>query len=168
MRLINNLKLTALFILVTSTSLYAQNDYFSNANPPAVTLNNARRLIVPERFRTLSANLPRLRDLLWSLPSEGTAQRKTAPELVLPMPDGTKARFHVWESSIQEPGLAAKFPEIRTFAGQGIDDPYATIRLDYSPYFGFHAQILSPKGNIYIDPYARGNREYYISYYTED
>jgi hypothetical protein len=60
-------------------------------------------------------------------------------------------------------GLAAKFPEIRSFTGQGIDDPYATIKLDFNPYSGFHAQILSfAKGRVYIDPYARGDLGNYI------
>jgi phage tail sheath protein FI len=36
------------------------------------------------------------------------------------MPNGSFAKFHVWESSIQEKGLSEKFPEIKTFAGQGI------------------------------------------------
>ena len=85
------------------------------------------------------------------------------------MPDGTMGRFHVWESSIQEPGLQEKFPEIRTYAGQGIDDPYATIRFDFNPYDGFHGQVLSPvKGRVYIDPYARGDIDNYISYYQKD
>jgi hypothetical protein len=85
------------------------------------------------------------------------------------MPDGKMAKFHVWESSIMEPGLAAKLPDIKTFAGQGIDDPYATIRFDYNPYTGFHAQILSTaKGRVFIDPYAKGDVNYYISYDVKD
>src|SRR5690606_40429516 len=72
-------------------------------------------------------------------------------------------------SSIQEPGLEARFPEIKTFSGQGIDDPTATIRFDFNPYFGFRAQILSPvTGRIYIDPYANKNIDYVISYYHKD
>jgi len=84
------------------------------------------------------------------------------------MPDGRNAAFRVWESSIQEPGLEAQFPEIRTFNGQGIDDPYATIRMDFNPYFGFHAQILSILGNVYIDPYSRGNIVDYVSYFGNE
>lgn len=83
------------------------------------------------------------------------------------MPDGKMAKFHVWESSIQEPGLEAKFPGIKTFVGQGVDDRYATIRLDYSPY-GFHAQVLTVNGSFYIDPYARGEVNNYISYFRTD
>jgi len=57
-----------------------------------------------------------------------------------------------------ESALSNRFSEIRTLAGQGIDEPYATLRMDYNPYFGFSAQILTPKnGDIYIDPYARGD-----------
>ena len=87
--------------------------------------------------------------------------------MYIPMPDGRMASFRVWESSIQEPALEAKFPEIRTFAGQGIDDPYATIRFDYTPR-GFHAQVLTPGNTYYIDPYAVGNTTDYISYFRRD
>ena len=106
---------------------------------------------------------------LWSLPAEkNLVNRQQAPVLELPMPGGGTARFRVWETSIMEPALEAKFPEIRTFLGQGIDDPYASIRFDYNPYFGFSAQILSVHGDIYIDPFARFDINHYISYYSGD
>ncbi|MFT5130824.1 MAG: subtilisin-like proprotein convertase family protein, partial [Rhodothermales bacterium] len=47
--------------------------------------------------------------------------------------------------------------------GNGVDVPAATARLDITPQ-GFHAQILSPGGAVYIDPQVR-SRETYVSYY---
>ena len=83
------------------------------------------------------------------------------------MPDGRMVRFRVWESSIQEPALEAKFPEIKTFAGHGIDDIYASIRFDIGPR-GFHAQVLTINGSYYIDPYSVGITLLIISVISEE
>ncbi len=168
MKQFNKTLLTILFVLVAGFSLKAQNRFFSDANESKINNTNYKRTIVPQKYRTVSVNTTALKNFLWSLPSEkNVVNRKQAPVMELPMPDGSSAKFHVWESSIQEPALEAKFPEIKTFLGQGIDDPYATIRFDYTD-FGFHAQILSVNGNIYMDPYARGDVNNYMSYYSRD
>ena len=169
MRINFKLTLTVLFSISIAFSAGAQNNFFAPAAESSIRIPNAKRVIVPQRFHLAKANTQQLKNFLWSLPSENElTSRSAAPVMELPMPDGNVARFRVWESSIQEPGLESKFPEIKTFSGQGIDDPYATIRMDYNPYFGFHAQVLSINGRVYIDPYARGNIDYYMSYNHAD
>ncbi len=156
-----------IFALIATTgfSQAGKNSFFESVSESAVSLAG-NRVIIPTKYNTLKADINQLKSFLWALPSEKNVNQRTAPVIQIPMPDGTMAEFRVWESSIMEPGLEAKFPEIKTFAGQGITDPYATIRFDYNPYSGFHAQVLSAvTGAYYIDPYAPNNTNDYISYF---
>ena len=91
-----------------------------------------------------------------------------AKVLSLPMPDGSFQRFRVTAVNVMPPELAAKFPRIRTFIGEGIDDPSATARFDITP-LGFHAQVLSPHGAVYVDPYGRDDEPtFHASYFKRD
>ncbi|MFN0158538.1 MAG: reprolysin-like metallopeptidase [Bacteroidota bacterium] len=123
------------------------------------------RLIIPVEYRTLRLNLEFLGTVLRRSPMEGSIRLKESPvTIALPLPDGGFGRFSVVESPIMAPELAIRYPEIRTYLGQGIDDPTATVRFDVTPE-GFHAMILSAGPTIYIDPYSRGNTQVYISYF---
>ncbi|MBK9047721.1 MAG: hypothetical protein IPL74_13795 [Bacteroidetes bacterium] len=84
----------------------------------------------------------------------------------MPMPDGTTQAFSIFKSVVMHPDLAANFPEIKTFAGYGIDHPEDHIRLDITP-LGFHAMILSPRGQVFIDPYSTNTTTDYICYYKK-
>lgn len=157
-----------LFFSVFYQKGISQNLFFNDLGANKVLPNIGQRVIIPQQFKTVSLNFNSMKVFLRSLPSESqNLYRNQAPVLTLIKPDGSPARFHVWESSIQEPALQVKFPDIRTFAGQGIDDPYASIRFDIGPN-GFHAQILSANGSYYIDPFSVGDVNNYISYYRKD
>jgi Ca2+-binding RTX toxin-like protein len=125
--------------------------------------------IQPSQFQAFALDVASLKAVLSNAPPEliPVGARSVPLEMTLPMPDGTFARFQVEESPIMEPELAAKFPEINTYSGQGIDDPAASLRFDVTPA-GFHAQILSPSGTYYIDPYDPLNDSLYISYFKRD
>jgi hypothetical protein len=126
------------------------------------------RHIVPQLYRTIKLDVTGMRNFLSEAPLEFSDETRSKPiTLSLPMPDGSMQKFSIVESPIMEPELAAKYPEIKTYMGKGIDDLYASVRFDFTVH-GFHAMILSPEGNTFIDPYSLGDIENYISYYTKD
>jgi len=87
--------------------------------------------------------------------------------LTIPNSDGKPERFRAVESSVMEPALAAKYPGIKTYVGQGIDDPSATIHFDLSPR-GFHAMVLgADRKTMYIDPVDREGK-YYVVFSRKD
>src|SRR4030095_13192985 len=110
------------------------------------------RFIKPKNYRTLSIDKPAMQELLQSAPDESARQTSTTI-FEMPMPNGTIASFRIYTVPVMSPELAAKFPEIKTYAGQGIDDPASSIRLDMTP-LGFHAMVLSPGKQVFIDPYS--------------
>ena len=104
---------------------------------------------------------------LTSAPRESARLARKPLVISLPGPNGRFQRFAVQESPIMEPGLAARHPDIRTYSGRGIDEPAATIRFDLTP-LGFHAQVGSPTGWWYIDPYYHRDQSLYVSYFGRD
>lgn len=158
---------SSIFLLsacVTNAQTYFFNDTEQNA-----LKNKKNSQTYQQHYRLLSVNNTGLRDFLWSLPAEqASSNHKNSPVISLPMPDGKMARFRVWEYSMIEPALAQKYPDIKTFAGYGIDDPYAALRMDYNPSYGFSAQVLSVNGDVYIDPYEKGDVNHCMSFYSKD
>jgi subtilisin-like proprotein convertase family protein len=122
-------------------------------------------------YRPVTLDLASLRPVLAAAPMEGSAAaaRGTAASvLALPLPDGTTGRFRLVEAPVMAPSLAAQYPQIKTYAGVGLDDPTASIRCDLTP-LGFHAQILSERmGTIYIDPVSINDHLHYLSFFRRD
>jgi hypothetical protein len=124
--------------------------------------------VQPKTFRAVNLQHAQLRPLLGKAPQESAQTLVSSGALIsLPMPDGTQAQFRFVESPVMHPDLAARFPEIKTYRGCGVDDPAATVRFDLTPS-GFHAQILSPKGATYIEPYLRGDTNLHAVYSRRD
>lgn len=158
-----------LFFSFATAKTFAQNYFFTDATESGFKLPGHKRQIVPERYRTVSLDTIQLTQFLATLPLEQLLiNRNIAPVLSLPMPDGRVARFRVWESPIAEAGLIQKFPNLKTYTGQGIDDPTATIKIDWTD-FGFHAMVYSDITGYYlIDPYDHLTKTNYITYFKKD
>ena len=142
---------------------------WQTVNDIAAAVGNAQPDIRPTKYKVFALDTGALRSTLATAPMEFTAeaQRGVRAEVALPMPDGKMARFLVEESPIMEPALAERFPDIKTYRAQGVDDPAATARFGITRA-GFHAIILSPSGAYYIDPYKRGDAINHLSYFRSD
>jgi hypothetical protein len=87
--------------------------------------------------------------------------------LELPYPDGSFHTYKVWESSIMESGLAAKFPQIKTYFGFDMANPGATLKLDINP-INFHAMVFDGTRTFMINPRNRNNATIYASFFKKD
>ncbi len=159
-------------LLILATAVFAQNarrpnDRMWQSIDERLLDRTAKRVLVPTAYRTVRLDKGALVQALAAAPMEFTGDRSRNPIIYLPMPDGTPARFRFEESPVIEPGLAAKYPGLKTYRAQGIDDPSATCRFDWLPT-GFHAIILSAAGTVLIDPYAQGDTSNYITYLKRD
>ncbi len=135
---------------------------------PAVSARGARPSLQPTRARSLTLDRASIAAIAAAAPAERTAAARSNP-LVLSLPDpaGGFQRFAIVDSPVMEAGLAAKHPDIRTYAGRGIDDPSASIRMDITP-LGLHASVRSQNGAWYIDPYFHLDDSVYVSYFRRD
>ncbi|WP_288004180.1 reprolysin-like metallopeptidase [Thermonema sp.] len=150
-----------------SSAVYAQQSaYWQAVQARDVQLpSSAQRVLFPEEYALFRLNASLFMNEMQKAPQEAARTASKGVVMELPLPDGSVQRFRVYESPVMAPALAAKYPAIKTYVAQGIDDPTATARLGWTPTKGFHAIIRSKEGTVYIDPYAKGQKEYYMSYF---
>ena len=159
--------LPALVLLLLPFSVMADTPLWTDVEESNLRITGTRD-IVPDQYRSVALDLNSLQSVLNEAPMAGTALALVSETiLTLPLPHGGFTQFRIVEAPMMEAELAAQFPEIRTFRGQGIDDPAATLRFDITPQ-GFHAMTLGPSGSIWIDPYQREDGQHYVVYYRDE
>ena len=152
-------------LLSASVSTYAQGhastavDWSSGIE----TLATARETIAGTR--AVAYNHDALVASLTDVPQEADVLRVdfSNATISLPMPTDRSTAgwsvvdFFVVQSDVMHPDLAARYPEIRSFLVQGVNDRRISGRIDLSTD-GFHGILHSPKGTVYLDPWSAGER----------
>ncbi|MEP6464757.1 MAG: reprolysin-like metallopeptidase [Parafilimonas sp.] len=160
-----------LFFIVAcflTASAFSQNNYWKPVNvKDAASFTKGKELFTgsfkPAVYKLFSLNENDFSALLKQSPYESNTPAEQSKFIVsVPVADGTTEQFRITESPVMEPKLQAKYPEIRSYLGQGVTDPSSVIRFDFSPY-GFHAIIISPKrSTIYINPITTAKNLYTV------
>ncbi len=122
----------------------------------------------PTKYKVAKVSDVDIKSILWSAPYEDESIAIDSPaRLRLMMADGTTMTFGMVRYDMQEPLLAAKFDDIRTFKGRSLSDQRIRVRLDYTVH-GLRAVINAPGQHVYIEHYKRGNKDYKIIYDRKD
>jgi len=142
----------------------AQAGLWTDAQPAAGIM--ASRDSAPRAARMVNMDLAGLRQWAQALPDEHAAL-SDQPLLSVPLPDGGSLTFRLHATQVMAPQLAARYPQIRTFAGTATDGSGVQGRFDIGPR-GFHAQIFLAAGTAYIDPVSRRGGALHQVYFDRD
>ena len=147
----------------------ANDRYWTDVTGKDVYSSGERR-INPDHYRTFELNYPLYKMALMNAPHEqNTKLRNSSFIITIPLPEGNLQSFRIVEYRMLEEGLTEKYPELKTYYGTGIDNPAASVRIDFT-YNGFHAMIFTGtlNGSVFIDPMTTGTTGFYTVYYKKD
>ena len=149
----------SIILCLVSTIIFSQSKHWKLADIEKSNFSTDAlkyRKSIPTNFKVYELDVQKFKnEILVAKINESTI-------IELPTLDGIK-RFSFKEASSLSKGLALKFPVIKSYVAQGIDDPSATARFSFGTD-GFHGVIFyTDKPSFYIDPYTK-NYNSYISY----
>lgn len=133
---------------------YAQNAMWDRADGKSIPQSALMdRASVPSQYHLFSLDLPALKAKLATAPLRGGKQSSS---VIVQFPDGNGQlkSFKVYEAPVMQPGLAAKYPDSKSYVGQGVDNPSDVIRFSITRY-GLHTMLSSSEGTAYTDPYTK-------------
>jgi len=120
-------------------------------NPEAVTYANKESIRNPRLFQL---DVAQLRQNLAHTPDRFTASRGEGVVVTFPNANGQMESFRVKESSNMAPELAARYPDIKSYIGQGIENPASTIYFSLSP-LGLQSMVVKADQSAeFIEPYT--------------
>lgn len=157
--------ITIIFFLSLSTLSYGQ--IWQVASEKNIARKGLRG-IQPASFQLATVDDTALRAILWSAPAEAEV-RPNASEVRVPLMlrTGEIALFKVVEYKMMQEGLAAKYPDIKTFKAVLESDPRVTAQIDYTVH-GLRAVINDRRQKTYIDHYQRDDKATKVIYTRDE
>lgn len=145
----------------------AQTGFFSPADANARTSQSVEKKITKlSHYRLRTGDL---RSYLLAAPMEFKSKSAEGLALEIPLPNGTLETFTVFESPILSPEIAAKHPEIKTYAGKGTIHKQYSVRINLTST-GFNAIILGVENDaVYFEKINNDTTDnIYRSYFSRD
>jgi reprolysin-like metallo-peptidase family M12B/type IX secretion system substrate protein len=152
-------------LLFVGASSFSQNNFWKKVEANQVAAFTKDQQLFPGSFKPSVYKLFSLDETtLGIILKQARIQSVSKSDFIIAIPvaDGSIKHFRITESPVMQPKLQAKYPNIRSYAGQGIEDASSVIHFDFTP-LGFHAIIISPdKSTVYINPVSTAKQLYLV------
>lgn len=157
-----NIYLTTIMLLVSFAGFSQTKSIWKPIRETELSSEpKVRRSSFPTHYELFQLDLNSLKTALLAAPMRDV-KGKSKLIIELPNTQGQLEHFRVVETPCMEPALAAKYPMIKAYAAQGIEDPTATARFSVTQ-FGLHSMTLSgEKSTVFIDPYTEDRANYIV------
>ncbi|WP_426431790.1 reprolysin-like metallopeptidase [Winogradskyella sp. HB-48] len=155
------IKLLLLIAMMGTTMLWSQDRVlWQKERTNASTIQKESHKTLKEYY-TFSLNSNALKQSLTGVVQRNQFSVTSNTILSFPNSEGKMERFSIKEASVMHPDLQERFPEIRSYVGQGVEDASSILRFSISPE-GFNGMIISPNGNTFIEPISKGIDNYIV------
>ncbi len=158
-----------LLLLVTffmGFNLVHAQDYWKPASPYAIADKKISPEHTPRMFTVYQLDMPTFKKALQQAPLRGSGDEGKAVEITFPKADGTFETYKVIEAPVMDAQLSARFPDIKSYAGQSIESPADHIRFSVSPK-GVRNMLFSPNGYEFMELYSH-DLTHYMVYQRKD
>ncbi|MGF1554942.1 reprolysin-like metallopeptidase [Paucihalobacter sp.] len=156
---------TVLFVLLFSIIGLSQSasNLWKPIDPAKAQLTEQiLRKAQPYQAQYFQLNLESLKSTLQAAPYRLNTNVDSNVIISLPNSLGDFDNFKIMEANIIDEELQRKYPNIRSYVGQGVDNPSLFLRFSLSP-FGLHTMTLgSHLGVQYIDPFSKQGDIYIV------
>jgi len=148
---------------------YAQNsNFWSKTSKERASVNELHfRKTIPNKANYYTLNAHGLKQALLNAPIRGEFQGESSLIIGFPNANGDIENYRIVEASVMEDELQAKYPTLKSYAGESTQNPGKLIRFSLTNK-GLHAMSFSSKNGVeFIDPFSKiGNN--YVVYSKKD
>ncbi|WPO81098.1 M12 family metallo-peptidase [Chryseobacterium sp. JJR-5R] len=155
-------QLSLIGMLFLSGISFAQTDRLWSADSKKTSsevFENKKNIINPKIY---SLDLNRLKAVLAEAPKRLGAGEKSEVVISFPNAEGRMENFKVRENSNFDPQLTSRYPDIKSYIGEGFGDSNSTIYFSISPLGLSSMEIYGDKSAVFIEPYAKDLSTYVV------
>lgn len=155
-------QLLVIGMLFLSGISFAQTDRLwseGSAKTNSEVLENKTNIFTPKIYQL---DINGLKNALKKAPKRLALREKSEIIISFPNSEGKLENFKVKENSNFDPQLAAKYPDIKSYVGEGLDDPNSTVYFSISPLGLSSMEIYGDKSAVFIEPYTKDLSSYVV------
>lgn len=154
---------TLLFVLFSFFFVESQaQNYWQKVEENSLTAKQKDNILLPSDYSVFELNTKTLKEVLSNAPLRSSEAKSKGVTVFFPAANGSLKPFKVFEAPVLDKTLSEKYPNIKSYAGQGIEDKTEHIRFSIS-HLGLKNMLFSAtNGFEFTEPYSADLNQYYV------